>query len=373
MKRLINFIIHPVNLTMLVLTFLFALPFILPKKDIIILNDNELRHRALSTKMLPIPTTYEELLKLVDNAENPMTAEKISLGKELFFDPILSRDKDISCFSCHLLEQGGDDNLPTAIGFHGRENPFHLNSPTTLNAALAVRQFWNASAKDVEEQAGGPIQAPFEMNMTPNEIEGRLNAHSKYPVKFKEVFLVDKISFKNVRDAIGAYERTLLTHGAYDRFLEGNNSAISQKAKRGMTIFLTKGCKGCHAGIAVGGQSVQQFPLRRYFSEYTGTVFDPSMKIRKNPFPFENKGGFLGKDDLLKFRVPILRNITKTAPYFHNGAVKKIEEVVRIMSKYQLGNEFTSEQIDEVVAFLETLEGNLVEYPKNIKLIQIKK
>jgi len=358
MKRLI----HPVTIMIVVVTIIFSLPVILPTKKIKEFSNTELRERALSTNMLPIPKTYSELLKVVDNPDNPMTPEKIALGKKLYHDPLLSRDKDISCHSCHLLNEGGDDNLPTAIGYHGRANPSHLNSPTTLNAALAKRQFWNGSAKDVEEQAGGPIQAPFEMNMTPKEIEERLNSHPNYPTKFKEVFAVEKISFKNVRDAIGAYERTLLTRGAYDRFLEGDNSALSTKAKKGMIIFMTKGCKGCHTGMSVGGQSLQHFPLRRYFTDYLGAIFDPNMEIKESPFPFKNIGGFLGKDDRQEFRVPILRNISKTAPYFHNGAVKELDEVVRIMSKYQLGNEFTPKQIDEVVAFLNSLDGEIVDY-----------
>jgi len=334
---------------------------ILPNKEVVVYSDNELRQRAISTNMLPIPTTYEELLKVVDNPQNPMTSQKIALGKELYNEKLLSKDRDISCASCHLLNEGGDDNLAVAIGHQGRANPFHLNSPTVLNASLAKSQFWNGSAKDVEEQAGGPIQAPFEMNMKPNEVVQRLKSLPTYIKKFQEVF-GSPISFENVRKAIGAYERTLLTYGDYDRFLEGDNSALSAKAKRGMTLFITKGCKGCHTGMSVGGQSIQKFPLRNYLSDYKRMIFEPNLKIKESPFPFENVGGFLGRDDRLKSRVPILRNISKTAPYFHNGAVKELDEVVRIMSKYQLGREFTPIQIDEVVAFLETLDGTLVKY-----------
>jgi len=357
MRRLI----HPVTITLLVITVIFLLPTILPNKEIKTFTDNELRDRAISTNMLPTPTTYQNLLKVVDNPQNPMTPQKIALGKELYNEKLLSKDRDIACASCHLLDQGGDDNLPTAIGHQGRANPFHINSPTVLNASLAKAQFWNGSAKDVEEQAGGPIQAPFEMNMKPDEVVTRLSDSPDYVKKFQEVFN-SPISFENVRKAIGAYERTLLTHGDYDRFLEGDNSAISPKAKRGMTLFLTKGCKGCHASMSVGGQTIQHFPLRNYLSDYIGMIFEPNIKLKESPFPFANEGGFLGQDDRLKFRVPILRNIAKTAPYFHNGAVKELKEVVRIMSKYQLGNEFSPKQIDEVVAFLETLSGDLVKY-----------
>ncbi len=358
MKKLL----HPLSITLLVVIFLFMLPLLLPSKTIERLSDNDLREKALSGKMLPVPSNYDQLLKVIDNPENPMSREKIALGKALFFETKLSRDETLSCASCHILEEGGDDNLPTAIGYHGRVNPFHLNSPTVLNAALAKAQFWNGRVKDVEAQAGGPVQAPFEMNMTPAEVEQRLNSSGHYQEAFKKVFGSKNITFEQVRKAIGAYERTLLTDGDYDRFLEGDNEALSAQAKRGMTLFMTQGCKGCHTGMSVGGQSMQQFPLRRYFSEYLGAIFNPDMKIKESPFPFENLGGFLGQDDKLKFRVPILRNITKTAPYFHNGSVEKLEEAVRIMSKYQLGNEFSPEQIEDVVAFLKSLEGELVSY-----------
>ncbi len=345
-----------------VVGLIVSLPTILGKKDVVVLSDEMLRDRALSTSMLPIPRDYDGLLRVIDNPDNLMTREKIALGKELFFETRLSKDGTISCASCHKLKEGGDDNIPTAIGHNNQANPSHLNSPTVLNASLAKSQFWDGRAKDVEEQAGGPIQAHFEMNMKPIEIENVLNSDDKYLAKFQKVFEETKITFENVRKAIGAYERTLLTRGDYDRFLEGNNSAISPKAKMGMTLFLTKGCKGCHAGMSVGGQSIQKFPLRSYLSEYMGVIISPTLEIKDSPFPFDNIGGFLGRNDNLRFRVPILRNITKTAPYFHNGSVKELSEAVRIMSKYQTGNEFTPIEISEVVEFLKTLDGELVDY-----------
>jgi len=359
MKKLIN----PVTVTIIVTVLLLALPFIFPKKESIKYSDKELREVALSKNMLPTPKTYEELLKVVDNPKNPMSAKKIELGHELFFDTILSKHKDINCASCHILQEGGDDNLPTAIGDQGRKNPSHLNSPTVLNAALAKSQFWDGRAKDVEEQAAGPIQAHFEMNMLPEEVEKRLKNSPAYVEKFAKVF--DKISFTNVQKAIGAYERTLLTYGAYDKFLDGDNSAISEKAKRGMTTFLTKGCKGCHTGMSVGGQSLQKFPLRpdaKIYDFRPNIEINPDLKIIDKKFPFENRGGFLGKDENQIFRVPILRNITKTAPYFHNGAIKNIEEAVDIMGKHQLGINFTKEEIEEIVEFLKTLEGEIIDY-----------
>jgi len=354
-------LLHPVTITFYVVSLIISLPFILPDKSTKIYTDTELRAAALSRDMLPVPKNYDDLLKVVDTIENPMSRKKIALGKKLFFDTLLSQDQTISCASCHNLEEGGDDDITTAIGYKGQENPFHLNSPTVLNAALAKAQFWNGRAKDVEEQAGGPIQAPFEMHMTPKEVLGRLKHVPKYVSTFQDVFGAE-ITFENVRKAIGAYERTLLTRGSYDNFLEGDNDAITSAAKRGLSLFISKGCKGCHTGMSVGGQSIQKFPLRSYIVEYIGLLFSSNIAIKESPFPFENKGGFLGRDDNLRFRVPILRNVTKTAPYFHNGSVEKLEEAVRIMSKYQIGDEFTPKEIDDVVAFLKTLEGELVKY-----------
>ena len=324
------------------------------------LTPDELREKALSLGLKPIPKTYEELLKVVDNPQNPMTPAKIALGKKLFFDTLLSRDYDISCASCHKLKEGGDDNLPTAIGHQGQKNPFHLNSPTVLNAALAKNQFWDGRAKDVEEQAAGPIQASFEMNMSEKEVEKRLKNSASYVREFKIVF-DENITFKNLQKAIGAYERTLLTYGKFDEFLNGDNNAINEKAKRGLNLFIDKGCKGCHVGMSVGGQSIQKFPLRPY-KDWFNISFDPNAKVYDQQFPFENKGGFLGQNNHKRFRVPILRNITKTSPYFHNGAIKEIEEAVRIMGRHQIGVNFTKEQIDEIVEFLKTLEGDIVDY-----------
>ena len=263
---------HPVMVTLYVVIFIISLPFLLPEKSDQYYVDETLREMALSRDMGAIPANYEALLKVVDTPENPMSREKIALGKELFFETELSQDKTISCASCHNLKEGGDDNLSTAIGYLGQENPFHLNSPTVLNAALAQSQFWDGRAKDVEEQAGGPIQAPFEMHMTPKEVLERLKANPEYVRKFQEVFAQD-INFENVRKAIGAYERTLLTRGAYDRFLEGDNAAMSPAAQRGFSLFISRGCKGCHTGMSVGGQSIQRFPLRSYISEYVGLLF----------------------------------------------------------------------------------------------------
>ena len=347
MHKIVKIILTAISIVII----FYGTLLLLPKPKVNYLKDDELRAYALSHGLSPVPKEYKTLLKVIDNPQNPMTPEKIALGKQLFFDPILSLDKTITCASCHLLDEGGDDNLPTAIGYHDRKNPKHLNSPTVLNAALAKREFWDGRVSDVEAQAAGPMQAPFEMNITPKEAVKRLKKNESYIKAFAKVF-DDNITFLNIQSAIGAYERTLLTRGDYDSFLEGDNDAISASAKRGLNLFIQKGCKGCHTGMSVGGQSIQQFPLRRSFFDI----------LKTEPFPFPNDGGFLGEKDKKRFRVPILRNITQTAPYFHNGKVKELKEAIRIMSKYQVGDEFNPKQIADVEAFFKTLEGKLVEY-----------
>ena len=349
-------IILPIFIALLMIAIIFLLPFILPGNKFHSYSDSELRNVALSRNMLPVPKTYEGLLKVIDNPKNPLSKEKILLGKKLFFDPILSLDKTISCASCHILQDGGDDNIPTAIGYKGRKNPFHLNSPTVLNAALAKAQFWDGRAKDVEEQAKGPIQAHVEMNLPKNEAVKRIKENKYYKEEFEKIF-PDAVTFENITNAIGTYERTLLTRSGYDKFLEGDDQAMSKEAKKGFGLFIDLGCKGCHTGMSVGGQSLQKFPLRR-----CKNVYDFECIVYERKFPFENIGGFLGKDMQQKFRVPILRNIARTAPYFHNGSVNKLEDVVKIMSEHQVGVELNKEQIKAIVAFLKSLNGEIVDY-----------
>jgi cytochrome c peroxidase len=347
-------------MALIVISVIFSLPFILPKRKFNSYSDEELRNIALSRNMLPVPKTYDKLLKVVNTSENPLSKNKILLGKELFFDPILSKDNTISCANCHILNDGGDDNRPTAIGYKGRKNPYHLNSPTVLNAALAKFQFWDGRAKDVEEQAGGPIQSHFEMNLTPKEAVKKISENIHYKKLFEKVFS-NGVTFENIKKSIGAYERTLLTRSGYDRFLEGDNKAMSEEAKKGFALFIDLGCKGCHTGMSVGGQSMQRFPLRRCKS-----IYDLKCTFGDQRFPFENTGGFLGKDGEQRFRVPILRNVARTSPYFHNGSIKKLEDAVKIMGEHQVGVELDEKQINQIVAFLKSLNGTIINY-KSLK------
>lgn len=388
-----------------------AASYLLTKKVNKQYSDDELRNTALSRNMSSVPATYEELLKIVDTPQNRLSKEKIDLGKSLFFDKVLSKDRDISCDTCHMIEkdpkqsktfsnmllsdnkvspkdcvvchlsdQSGTDRLATAVGHAQQENPMHLNTLSILNSALAKYQTWSAEVKTVEEQAGASIQDPYKMNLSASEVQQRLSLNNSYAEMFDKVFKdsnnpqMPTITFENTQKAIGAYVRTLLTRSAYDDFLDGDNSAISEKAKKGLANFINFGCKGCHTGISVGGQSIQKFPLRDYNSvlDLTST-FREEVKGREvthvslnfdmhHPYPFNNVGGFMGLNGQRLFRVPILRNVTKTSPYFHNGAVEKLRDAISLMAKHQLGMNITDTQIDEIVAFLETLEGNIVDY-----------
>ncbi len=352
----------PLLITLAVVTGILILPYFIPQKPMKYPDDKTLRKEALEGNLKPVPTTREGLLHVVNTPQNPLTPEKIALGKRLFFDPILSRDRTVSCASCHILSEGGDDNRPAAVGYKGRVNPHHLNSPTVLNAALEKFEFWDGRVHTVEEQAGGPIQAPFEMNLTPKEAVERLRDDSGYRAAFRRVFGDENITFTKIRQAIGAYERTLLTRGPFDAFLEGNDSALSPAAKRGLALFIQRGCKGCHTGMSVGGQFVKRFPLRRYLDDYLGFSLSPKFHWKRSEFPFDNVGDFHGRGGQDFFRVPVLRNVARTAPYFHNGAVEDLHEAVRIMSKYQLGREFTPSEINDTVAFLKSLSGKIVDY-----------
>ena len=342
--------------------------------SIIVFGYENLRQKALSKGLQPIPKDYEVLKSQVDDKYNSLSKDKIILGKELFFDKNLSRDRTIACVTCHDIKKGGVDGKPTAIGYKQRANPSHLNSPTVFNTAYSKHLFWDGRAKSLREQAKGPSQATFEMASTPELIEQRVKENPKYIAAFDKIFGEDEITFDNITKAIAAYEKTLVTRGRYDEFLEGNEDALTQQEKRGLNLFIDMGCKACHFGPAVGGQKIQKFPLRDYNSiiDLT-TTFDEKTHKRHfsqihfnfemyHPYPFKNVGEFLGKDQTRYFRVPILRNISKTGPYFHNGVVKTLPEAIKIMAKYQVGVDLTKEQLDALEAFLKALDGELVDY-----------
>jgi cytochrome c peroxidase len=405
MKSFIQVII----VAFLFITFLLFLPNLTKERNFKTYSDAQLRATAKAKGLKAIPNTYEELLKISDDENNPMDLEKIALGKELFFDTKLSLDNTISCSTCHMIsknaddkkiilnaitskkqpndikdanncvvchlsDESGTDRLSTAIGYKGATNPHHLNTMTILNSSLAKYLTWNGEIKTLEQQISNSIQAPHKMNIKADELVKKLKNDEKYINDFNKVFKdenQENLTFINIQKAIAVYVKTLLTRSSFDEFLEGNNEAISKDAKRGLVNFMNFGCSGCHTGMSVGGQSVQRFPLRHFAGIHDlrpNLGSPPDFKIIDETFPFENKGGYLGRSNTQFFRVPILRNVTKTSPYFHNGSVDKIREAVEIMGKHQVGLNLSDQQIDEIVEFLKTLEGNIVDYSKDTKV-----
>jgi cytochrome c peroxidase len=333
-----------------------------------------LREKAFSKGLRATPQNLQELIKEVDDKNNPLTVQKIKLGKKLFFDKNLSFDRTIACASCHDIKKGGEDSIPTAIGYKNQENPKHLNTPTVLDTAYSKHLFWDGRANSLREQAKGPIQAHFEMASTPKLVQERVKENIEYKSCFENVFGKDSITFDNVTKAIAAYEKTLVTSSRYDKFLNGDDNALSKEEKHGLNLFIEMGCKACHFGTGVGGQKIQKFPLRNYnsfmdlttyFNEEDGSRTTSHFRFNfkeYQPYPFKNIGGFMGKDDSRKFRVPILRNISKTAPYFHNGVVKTLKEAIEIMAKEQLGLDLTKKQLNDLEAFLKSLDGQIVKF-----------
>lgn len=279
--------------------------------------------------------------------KNPALVE---LGKMLFFEPRLSRSGFISCNSCHNLATGGVDNLQTSIGDRWAQGP--INSPTVLNSFGQVAQFWDGRAKTLAEQAAGPIANPLEMASTHEMAVKVIASIPGYAPYFKKAFGDTEVNIKRITEAMAEFERTLVTPNArFDKWLKGDKNAITQQELNGYKIFKESGCTICHNGAQLGGQSFQKMGVVRPYKT-TNTA--------------EGVKAISGRDqDRMTFKVPMLRNIELTYPYFHDGAVWSLEESVSIMGDLQLGKRYTKQEIDDITAFLKTLTGDQpkVEYP----------
>ncbi len=305
---------------------------------------NSLITDAKKAGLKPIPQNCLAKIQTINNPNNPLTKAKKKLGKKLYFDPRLSKSGLISCNTCHNLATGGDDNIPVAVGHKWTKNPHHLNSPTVYNAVFAKRQFWDGRSPDLEDQATGPIQAKPEMNMHKDIAVKVIKSIPEYVKEFKKAYPNEEITIKTIGKAIAAFERTLVTPSRFDNYLHGDENALTQKEKEGLKTFIKVGCASCHNGIALGG-SMQPFPVVK-------------------PYKYANIGDFKGdKNHMVK--TPTLRNITQTAPYFHNGAVWSLKEAVKIMGETQLGKELSDNEITSIVTFLKSLEGKKpkIDYP----------
>lgn len=267
----------------------------------------------------------------------------VELGKKLYFDPRLSKSGFISCNSCHNLSMGGTDNLPTSIGDKWQQGP--INAPTVLNSSLNLAQFWDGRAADLQAQAGGPIANPGEMGFTHTLAIGVLQSIPGYVREFKLVFGKDKIDIDEITAAIAEFEKTLVTpNSRFDQWLLGKKDALNATELAGYTLFKESGCVACHNGEAVGGNSFQKMG-----------VVEP-YKAKSSA---EGRSAVTGKDaDRFNFKVPTLRNVEMTYPYFHDGAANTLTEAVDVMGRLQLGRQFSAEENARIVAFLKTLTGD---------------
>ncbi len=299
--------------------------------------------------------TFQALATKSENPNNPMTEAKIKLGKILYFDTRLSKDGTQSCNTCHDLNTFGVDNLATSPGDDGGLGT--RNSPTVLNAALHTSQFWDGRAKDVEEQAGMPILNPVEMAI-PSEkfLVDRLSKVPMYQNLFKETFPEESspLTYTNIQNSIAAFERILLTPSKFDQYLAGNANALSVDEKQGLKTFMEVGCTTCHMGSLLGGNIIQKFGLYSNYWELTGS--DPIDEGR-----FAETGNEAEK---YMFKVPSLRNIAETHPYFHDGSVESLREATKIVAKLNLNIDLTEEQLDELVTFMNALTSDL---PADVK------
>lgn len=272
-----------------------------------------------------------------------INAAQAELGKKLYFDPRLSKSGFISCNSCHNLSMGGTDNLKTSIGHNWHQGP--INAPTVLNASLNIAQFWDGRAADLKAQAGGPIANPGEMAFTHDLAVKVLQSIPQYVEEFKKAFGQDQITIDQVTQAIAEFEKTLVTpNSRFDKWLKGDKNALTADEVAGYELFKNSGCVACHHGEAVGGTSFQKM----------GAV-EPYQTNN----PAEGLKAVTGKEeDRFKFKVPTLRNIELTYPYFHDGEAATLSDAVQIMGQVQLGKKFTPEENAKIVAFLKTLTGD---------------
>jgi len=399
-------------------------------------DDESLLLLAYESGLKPVPERFTGLQYLLNEPPEAFSAAKVALGKTLFFDKNLSLDREISCATCHGFDKGGADGRPTAVGHLGRENPLHLNTPTVFNTVFSKKLFWDGRSDTLQDQAMGPLQASFEMAMTPQRVVKRVCENSAYAVRFRDAYGGRAVTFESVVDAIAAYEKTLQTRGRYDDFLLGYTDALNAEEKEGLRLFMTKGCVGCHNGVGLGGQVLRKFPLsyHRVWSmgppkqidtlkkRYTliiealrqkafendgerlqylktqlgkrdfvllekgffdridekerakvmassgcsechieGTRGINKALARQIAFPFDNRGGFTGAPNHY-FRVPLLRNVVRTPPYFHNGSVERLEEAIKVMGIHQVRANLTDDEVGKMIDFLKAVDGPPVRY-----------
>ena len=289
---------------------------------------------------------FQPIMEAAENPANPLTDAKVDLGRMLYYDTRLSKNRTVSCNSCHDLASFGDDGLATSKGIDAQLGG--RSAPTVYNAAIHIAQFWDGRAADVEAQAVGPILNPIEMGMPDEAYVLRvLKSIPGYVEAFAKAFPEDpeSVTYANVGKAIGAFERKLMTPSKFDDFLKGDEKALTDAEKHGLNLFVTTGCTVCHNGMGVGGHLYQKLGLVK-------------------EWPTKDLGRFAAtknEADKYFFKVPSLRNITETAPYLHDGSIASLEEMVAKMAEYQLGRTISAEDTKAIVAFLGSLKGRVDE------------
>ncbi len=299
---------------------------------------------AITTPQQPTGIDAEPITPLPLAA--PLDSRKVELGQRLFHDTGLSGDGSVSCAQCHKLDSGGTDRLVHSRGIGGKEGG--INAPTVFNSGFNFRQFWNGRAETLEEQVDGPLQHPAEMGATWPQAIATLSKDPSYRAAFADIYR-DGIQPRNVRDAIATFERSLVTpNSRFDRFLRGDHAALNEEEQAGYRLFKQMGCASCHQGMNIGGNTYQKLGIMEDYFTARGNISEADL----GRFSITKQ-----EDDRYVFKVPSLRNIALTPPYLHDGSANTLEDVVRVMARYQLGEQIDTDDLKKMVAFLHTLTG----------------
>ncbi|HHT9114819.1 MAG TPA: cytochrome-c peroxidase [Candidatus Wunengus sp. YC65] len=303
---------------------------------------------------------FGSLPEVISSETNPITPEKVSLGKMLFYETRISIDGTVSCARCHPISLYAADGLRKSIGNNCKVNP--RNAPTIFNAAGQISEHWIGNRQDVEDQAKQSVMGPPSFGMSSYEaVENKLKEIKGYAPLFAKAFPAEKnpIKVDNFAKAVGAFERTLVTPSRFDAFVKGDKTALTDSQKKGLKTFIETGCMTCHSSAYIGGQMYQKFGVFEPYWQYTKSkeIDEGRYVVTKN------------EADKYVFKVPVLRNVEKTAPYFHDGSVDRLEKAVWIMGKVQLGKDLAKPQLEEIVAFLQSVTGVIPEDALTIPLI----
>ena len=277
--------------------------------------------------------------------EVKLDVKRVAIGEKLFNDKRLSKDNTLSCASCHSLETGGVDRTQVSTGIGGAKGP--INAPTVFNSGFNFRQFWDGRAASLEEQAAGPVHNPIEMGSNWSEVMEKLGRDQALIGEMKSVY-ADGLQPKNIQDAIAVFERSLVTPSRFDRYLRGDKAAITAEEQQGYQLFKSYGCIACHQGVNVGGNMYQVFGVIGDYFKKRGGVNDADLG-RYNVTKSEA--------DKHVFKVPSLRNVALTAPYFHDGSAATLDAAVDVMFRFQLGRPAPAKDKELIVKFLRSLNG----------------